>query len=71
MARAGEIWEGPHLTFEDDRRDYGEKRLVTLGFMSHQLVFVVWTPRNGRYRIISMRRANERERRQYGPLLGR
>lgn len=69
MADAGAIWEGPHLTFEDDRRDYGEPRLVTMGLMEGRLVFVAWTPRGDARRIISLRKANERERKRYGPRL--
>ena len=30
-------------------------------------VVLVWTPRGGVYRVISMRKANERERSLYGP----
>ena len=32
MARANEILIGPTLTVEDDRKDYGEIRNVTVGF---------------------------------------
>ncbi|MCY4610257.1 MAG: BrnT family toxin [Gammaproteobacteria bacterium] len=62
MARAGEVLEGANLTYEDDRRDYGETRFITTGFLDGKMVVLVWTPRNGAYRIISMRKANERER---------
>ena len=58
MADAGEIFEGPHLTMEDDRRDYGETRNLTVGFLEDRMV------------IISMRKANEREQKTYAPLLG-
>lgn len=40
MADCADIWDGPHLTFEDDRHDYGETRLITLGYMQGRLVFV-------------------------------
>lgn len=70
MALAGEVFDGQHLTFEDDRQDYGEARYVTLGYLEDRLVFVAWTPRGDRRRIISMRKANEREQKSYGPLLG-
>ena len=55
------------LTVEDDRQDYGEDRFITIGFLDGIMVVLVWTPRSGAYRIISMRRANERERAHYGP----
>ena len=67
MARAGEVFAGATLTVEDDRRDYGEDRFITIGFLDGAMVVLVWTPRGGAYRIISMKKANERERALYGP----
>ncbi len=67
MARAGEVLAGATLTVEDDRRDYGEERFITIGFLDDTMVVLVWTPRDGTHRIISMRKANERERTLYGP----
>ena len=66
MARSEEVLAGATLTVEGDRRDYGEDRFITIGFLDGIMVVLVWTPRNGAYRIISMRRANERERAHYG-----
>ena len=70
MARAGEVFAGATLTVEDDRRDYGEDRYITIGFLEGAMVVLVWTPRDGAYRIISLRKANERERALYGPRFG-
>ena len=67
MARAGEVFDGTTLTVEDDRRDYGEARFITIGFLDNTMVVLVWTLRNGSYRIITMRKANERERKLYTP----
>ncbi|MCY4647314.1 MAG: BrnT family toxin [Gammaproteobacteria bacterium] len=67
MARAADVFAGSTLTTEDDRRDYGEIRYITIGFLDETMVVLVWTPRDRAHRIISMRRANERERRLYGP----
>ena len=67
MARAGEVFAGATLTVEDDRRDYGEDRFITIGFLDGAMVVLVWTLREGAQRIISMRKANERERTLYGP----
>ena len=69
MARAGDVFDGATLTVEDDRRDYGEDRFITIGFIDDAMAVPVWTPRDGVQRIISMRRANERERRLYAPRL--
>jgi uncharacterized protein len=67
MAAAGEIFEGDTITVPDTRRDYGEKRFITIGLMSERLVIVVWTPRGRKRRIISLRKANDREKALYGP----
>ncbi|MDE0387557.1 MAG: BrnT family toxin [Rhodospirillales bacterium] len=67
MARAGEVLVGATLTARDDRQDYGEDRFITIGFLDGAMVVLVWTPRDDAYRIISLRKANERERALYGP----
>lgn len=67
MARAAEVSAGPTLTVEDDRQEYGESRFITIGFLDGAMVVLVWTSRGDASRIISMRKANERERRLYGP----
>ena len=52
---------GKTLPVADDRRDYGEQRFITIGFLEARMVVLVWTPRVGARRIISLRKANERE----------
>ena len=71
MARAGEVFDGETLTALDDRRDYGEARYISIGFLDARMVVLVWTRRGGRRRIISMRKANEREQAIYQPRFGR
>ena len=66
MARADEVLAGATLTVADDRQDYGEARFITIGFLDATMVVLIWTPRDGAHRIISMRKANERERTLYG-----
>lgn len=61
FARAVDVFAGKHLTREDARMDYAEARFVTAGWLDMRLVIVVWTPRGEVRRIISMRKANERE----------
>lgn len=70
MARAGEVLDGTTLTIVDDRQDYGETRFITVGRLDGRMVVVVWTPRGAVRRIISMRKANDREQALYGPRLG-
>ena len=67
MARADEVFVGATLTVADDRQHYGEDRFITIGFLDARMVILVWTPRNGTRRIISMRKANEREQALYTP----
>lgn len=53
------------VTSADTRHDYGEQRFSSFGYLDDSLVNFVWTPRGDRIRIISMRRANDRERKKY------
>jgi len=66
FARAGEVFSRTTHTFQDLRQNYSESRFITLGFLDGRLTVVVWTPRESRKRIISMRNANERENKEYG-----
>jgi uncharacterized DUF497 family protein len=52
-------------TLPDTRLDYPEDRLVTFGRLLERLVVVVWTPVEDGIRVISMRKANDREQRRY------
>ena len=50
----------------DDREDYGEERFVIIGMAEgHVLLFVAYTEREGRIRIISARRATQHEQDEY------
>jgi uncharacterized DUF497 family protein len=52
-------------TEQDTRHDYGEVRFSSFGYLNDRLINFCWTPRAGRIRIISMRKANDRERKTY------
>lgn len=69
FARAREIFEGLTITMPDQRQEYGEARFITAGWLDERIVIVVWTPRGLARRIISMRKANEREIARYGQSL--
>jgi uncharacterized protein len=62
---AEEVFAGRIVQRQDIRRDYGEVRIVTIGFLRGRMVVVVWTPRGSDRHIISMRKANEREKARY------
>lgn len=70
MARANEVFEASHMDQIDCRKDYGESRIRTFGYLDERPVFIVWTYRGPIRRIISMRRANEREIKKYGKRMG-
>lgn len=70
FARAGDVFSGPHFTAEDGREDYSEQRFITVGLMDSRMVVMVWTPRGEARRVISMRKANEREQERYAHRLG-
>ncbi|MGP8247177.1 MAG: BrnT family toxin [Bryobacteraceae bacterium] len=67
---AEEVFRGPCVTFEDDRFDYGEERLITLGLLAGRVVLVAHSPRDEGTRIISMRKGNRREQKIYQERLG-
>ena len=62
---AKNIFLDPNRLEREDKRDYNEPRIQVIGIVNQVVLFVVYTKRNGRYRIISARRANRNERRQY------
>ena len=65
FARAAKVFAGIHLTAPDSRQDYTEDRFITMGYLDARLVVLVWTPRDEVRRIISMRKANDREKAFY------
>ncbi len=69
MRRTKEVFAGPHFTRADDRRDYGEPRFITAGWLDSRLVVFAWTPRGTARRIISMRYSHERETKKLRPYL--
>lgn len=65
------VFNGDTITFRDDRIDYGEKRYITLGALTGRVVVIVHTLRGETIRIISMRKANAREKKIYQDRLGK
>jgi hypothetical protein len=64
------VFAAPTFSFADDREDYGEDRYITVGVLRGDFVLVVHTERGNSTRIISMRRANEREKAECARYLG-
>lgn len=65
FADARKVFIGPIFTFEDERFDYGEKRLVTLGLLDDQVVVIVHTETAKEIRVISMRKGAPNEQKIY------
>jgi uncharacterized protein len=65
FANCAQVFAGETHNFEDRRKNYGEPRIISVGFLHGRMVAVVYTPREEGRRIISMRHVNERERRHY------
>ena len=59
-----EIFEWETAVIASSSR-HGETRYVAVGYIGDRLHYVVYTMREGKYRIISLRKANPREIRQY------
>ena len=53
------------LTAEDNFSDSGERRFISIGYLSNLLVVTAWCYRNDSTRIISLRRATKKERKYY------
>ena len=66
FADAERVLTGPCVTFVDDRFDYGEERLISLGILAGRVVLIAHVHRSpDTTRIISMRKANRREQKIY------
>ena len=53
------------VTWSDQRHEYGEHREIALGYIGDRLFHVVFVYRGEKRRIISLRKANQREVKRY------
>ncbi|MDR3296993.1 MAG: BrnT family toxin [Prevotellaceae bacterium] len=67
FADALRVFQDPYRKDDvDDRKNYGEARVNTIGvFIDEVIIVVTHTNRNSVTRLISARRANKKERRNY------
>ena len=65
------IWDGFVYEWPDLRLEYGEDRISAIGEIDGRAVFIAYTWRNGRRRIISARKADRNEQRSYRQALAR
>jgi uncharacterized protein len=61
LALAEILFAGPHTATTDDRFDYGEVRQIAFGQIAGRLFVCVYVDRQAEWRVISLRKANQRE----------
>lgn len=66
LALGAEIIRNRVHTVLDDRRDYGEDRFISFGYVGERLFVCVFTMRDTTFHMISVRKANDREIARYG-----
>jgi uncharacterized protein len=59
------IFEGDVLTRRDEREDYGEERMISLGLVDGECFVVVHTEREGVTRLITAWKGGRDERAEY------
>lgn len=59
--RVAELDWANHLAFDDQRRDYGERRVLVLAMLDDRLHVAVITRRGDALHVISFRKANRKE----------
>jgi uncharacterized DUF497 family protein len=59
------FFDSNRIVHADTRRSYGEERYQLMGMIEQRLFVVVYSPRHDAMRIISARKANQREVRHY------
>jgi uncharacterized protein len=65
FARAATIFDGPVMEYPESSSKYGEARITAIGRAGSAILYVIYTWRHYRRRIISARRAGEDERKRY------
>lgn len=66
---AGEVFAGVTVEVDDDRLDYGERRIICYGLLEGRIVVVGYTPRGEDRHVFSMPKANTREQARLAPFL--
>jgi len=62
LSEAAKLEWDDALIWQDTRRDYGEVRMIALGAIGERLYCVVYVDREDARRIISLRKANNKEK---------
>ena len=70
FADAAQVFSGTTVEMEDIRRDYGERRIICYGLLAGRVVVIGYTLRGAARHVFTMRKANDRETKRLGSLLG-
>ncbi|OYY66058.1 BrnT family toxin [Sphingomonas sp. 28-62-11] len=65
FADAAKVFNGPVFEAEDTRFAYPEQRYSTIGLLDGRMIVIIWTETVTGRRVISMRKANDREQAKY------
>lgn len=66
FADCGEVFDGPTLSNEDRREEFGELRIRTFGLLKDTVVLVVWAPGDDNtIHLISARKGDRHESKQF------
>jgi uncharacterized DUF497 family protein len=65
LTRAADFDFDAAIFVVDDREDYGEVRIRSLGFLDARLYALVFTPQDEKIRAISLRKASRHEQKEY------
>ncbi len=61
----GSLFDGPVVVLEDKRDRYGELRLNAIGWLHGQVVHLTYTERDDDFHVISLRKEEKHEVRNY------
>lgn len=67
--RVMQLFDGRPTVIKDSSR-LEEERIATTGIVEGRFVTVIWTPREGKIRIISARGTRDEDKREYRELYG-
>jgi len=67
---AAVVFAGLTVEAVDERKNYGERRVICYGLLNGRVVVVGYTPRGAVRHVFSMRKANDREQTRLAPYLG-
>jgi len=64
------VFQSVTVEIEDERKEYGEVRIICFGLLEERIVVIGYTPRGADRHVFSMRKANDREQTRLAPYLG-